>query len=408
VNLQSAHAMIDFYKAQCPDVIPGCKWGEWTEWGSCVAGKKLRRRPKLVAEGNNCEGEDTETEEGCIETESENWLEDRDNVAYVFGGRLTAEGGEAEAMVISNSPDCSAPAFPAWRQRMAAASSPEFGMMACGGLNSAGEPSDQCWAFTVDTRMWTETTSSGKPLAGSVASWYEGEFWMLGGTAANEGDKPRVYNEKLMNQGMKYSPETGTWTVLSEGFLSEPVTDACMVNVEDADSGQTLVITGGTAKKIQFDKRIPGKKSVYMYSEATEGSWQPLPSMKKGRASHSCSVATIGGALGVIVAGGSNDGDTVEFLDWDEKKKWVVVPRMGRQRRVGPGMAFVQGKLNMIGGYTWPEPVNDVEVFNADEEIWSVDTANKDKRFNHVALTIPSSLLPKCPMLPLITFNMNG
>jgi len=51
---------------------------------------------------------------------------------------------------------------------------------------------------------------------------------------------------------MKYSPETQTWTVLSEGFLSEPVQDACMVNVEDAATGQTLVITGGTDKKIQF------------------------------------------------------------------------------------------------------------------------------------------------------------
>jgi len=200
VNLKSAHAMLDFYKAHCPDVTPGCKWGEWSEWGSCIEGTRLRRRPKLVGEGNNCEGENTETEEGCIETESENWREDSDNIAYVFGGRLTAEGGEAEAMVISNSPDCSAPAFPVWRQRMAAAYAPESGMMACGGMNSGGEPSDQCWAFTAETKMWEEIPSSGKPLSGSAASWYKGEFWMLGGTSATESEKPKIYKEKLMKE----------------------------------------------------------------------------------------------------------------------------------------------------------------------------------------------------------------
>jgi len=407
INMKSVNAMLDFYKTQCPSVTPGCRWGEWSDWGSCDAGKRSRSRPKLVGYEDECEGEDTETEEGCIETVSENWQEDSDNIAYVFGGRLTAEGGEAEAIVFADSADCNAPPFPEWRQRMAAAYAPGLGMMACGGLTSGGDPSVDCWIFTAENKVWTKTPNSGKALSGGVAAWYKGEFWLLGGTAANESDKPKGYKQKLIKEGLKYNPGTQTWNVLTEGFLSEPVQDACMVNVEDGVSGETLVITGGTDKKIQFEKKIPGKQTSYMFNEATGGFWQPLPEMKKGRASHSCSVATIGGELGIVVAGGSNDGDTVEFLDWDEKKRWVKIPRMGRQRRIGPGMAFIRGKLAMIGGYTWPEPVNDVETFDTDDESWSVDSANQDKRFNHVALTIPYTLLPTCPMLPVFKFGMN-
>ena len=159
-----------------------------------------------------------------------------------------------------------------------------------------------------------------------------------------------------------------------------------------------------------------------MYNDA-KPSWQFLPLLKIARASHSCSVATIGGSLGIVVAGGSNDGDSVEFLDWDEKKKWMKIPRMSRQRGIGPGMAFIRGKLSMvgiqalnehtitwifqIGGYTWPEAVNDVEMFDSDEEKWNVDSKNQEKRFNHVALTVPSALLQQCPLLPMIQFDFN-
>ena len=94
------------------------------------------------------------------------------------------------------------------------------------------------------------------------------------------------------------------------------------------------------------DKKLHGKKTAYVFNDNAK--WDPLPNMKVGRASHSCSVATIGGSLGIVVAGGSNDGDSVEFLDWDEKKKWTKLARLSRQRRVGPGMAFIRGKLSLV------------------------------------------------------------
>ena len=100
------------------------------------------------------------------------------------------------------------------------------------------------------------------------------------------------------------------------------------------------------------DKRLVGKKTAMMYNDkdvdGPTGTWQALPAMRIGRASHSCSVTTVDGALGIIVAGGSNDGDSVEFFDWEEKKKWAKMPRMSSMRRIGPGMAFVRGKLTMV------------------------------------------------------------
>ena len=65
--VQNTQEMVSYYQSHCPGVTPGCKWGEWGEWGSCVEGMRSRRRPKLIGEGNNCEGEETETEEGCVE-----------------------------------------------------------------------------------------------------------------------------------------------------------------------------------------------------------------------------------------------------------------------------------------------------------------------------------------------------
>jgi len=410
-NMKSLNSMVEYYKDHCPGVKPGCVWGEWSDWGSCVEGKRSRRRPKLIGEGE-CVGEQTEVEQGCIETESDNWLEDPTNVAYVFGGRLTAEGGEAEAKVLSNSDDdCAAPPFPQWAEQMTAAYSKDRGIMACGGLTAGGEPSDMCWAFTKETKAWQIGPKSPARLSGSASAWYKGEFWMLGGTSAKESDKSKVFKQKLAEVGYRYNPDTKLWQQVPQG---EARYAACMVTIDDGQTGETLVITGGTNRKIKMDKRLVGKKTVAMYNDKDEssptGTWQELPAMRIARATHSCTVTTVDGALGIIVAGGSNDGDSVEFFDWEEKKKWQKMPRISTMRRIGPGMAFVRGKLTMIGGYTWPLPVSDVEFFDSDEDSWSMDNNNQDMRFNHVALTVPADLLPQCTMptmLPMFDFSLS-
>ena len=65
-NLKYVTDMADYYKNHCPGVTPGCKWGDWSPWGACIEGKRVRRRPRLVGEGS-CDGEEMETEEGCVE-----------------------------------------------------------------------------------------------------------------------------------------------------------------------------------------------------------------------------------------------------------------------------------------------------------------------------------------------------
>jgi len=396
-NLKSSQSMAEFYETNSPSVQPGCVFGDWGEWSTCEEGKKIRRRPKLANEDGECAGEEIETEEGCTEYYSNNWLEDPNNVAYSFGGLLGDEGGKASTRVYSNSKTCTAPEFPVWRQKMAAAYAPGQGIMACGGWTKKGSPSDQCWVFKEGKKEWEEAPKTNLKLAGSSGVWYKGEFWLLGGNSAKENDKD-IANKNENTKGLKYNPSTETWSEIDAGFV-KPYHSACVVNINDFENGETLFITGGTSAKIELEKDSPGRRVAYMLNEVKgNGKWTSYPEMKLGRASHSCTVATIEGNLGVVVAGGTHDGDTVEFFDWEEQRGWTGLQRMGRQRGIGPGMAYIRGKLHMIGGYDWPYTVTDVEIFNRVDGSWSLDSAKQGKRFNHVALTVPAKLFPTCQL----------
>jgi len=393
INLKSEKSFSAWYKSKTTDVKSGCSYGTWGAWGKCEAGKKMRNRAKLASDEGECELEETETEKGCTEFYSNNWLEDPDNVAYTFGGLLGDKGGEAGTLVYSDSKYCTAPEFPVWRQNMAAAYGPGQGIMACGGLDQKNLPTDECWVFKEEKKAWEEAHKSPIKLAGSTAAWYQGDFWLLGGSSSHQINMYTNANSK----GQKYNPESQSWTEIDAGFV-KPFHSGCVVNIDDDKHGETLFLTGGTSNEIIFDKKVPGRKSVYMLSQATGNQWKSYPNMKIARASHTCSVATIEGNLGVIVAGGTDDGDTVEFFDWEEQRGWTGLQRMGRQRGIGPGMAYIRGQLNVIGGYDWPYTVSDVETFNGVDGSWSVDSKKQGKRFNHVALTIPAKILQQCSL----------
>ena len=96
---------------------------------------------------------------------------------------------------------------------------------------------------------------------------------------------------------------------------------------------------------------MPGRKTSFILNEASENKWKTYPDMKHGRAGHACSVTTIEGNMGVIVAGGAHNGDTVEFFDWEEHRGWTGLQRMGRQRGIGPGIAYIRGTLNVVSDY---------------------------------------------------------
>jgi len=277
---------------------------------------------------------------------------------------------------------------------MAAAYVDGKGAMACGGWDAVGEATDGCWKFTEGQSQWEKTTPMFLKLAGSSAVWYKGEFWMLGGSSSSA----KATTQKNKNKkGIKYNPEADSWDEVDAGFL-KPFHSACVVNIEDAENGETLFLTGGASDTIQYDKDVPGRKTAFMLNEVKGGEWKSYPDMKHARAGHACSVTTIEGNMGVIVAGGTHNGDTVEFFDWEEHKGWSSLQRMGRQRGIGPGLAYIRGTLNVIGGYDWPYTVTDVESFNGVEGSWEVVPKWQAKRFNHVALTVPAKLFPTCKL----------
>merc|ERR1712106_429083 len=396
MNLRSSQSILDFYEAKNLDIDLQLEFEQWGAWGSCEGGVRMRHRSKIASEGEGDVGEelDSETEEGCTEFFSNNALEDPDNVAYTFGGRLASDGGEAGTRVYSSSKWCSAPAFPVWRQKMAAAYGSGQGAMACGGLDSKGLATDGCWIFTEGQSQWKETQAMDLKLAGSSAIWYKGEFWLLGGSSSDENSKSQ---NNVNKKGLKYNPSTAEWSEVDAGFL-KPFHSACVVNIEDPEKGETLFLTGGASDTIQFEKDVPGRKNSFILNEASENKWKTYPDMKNGRAGHACSVATIEGNMGVIVAGGAHNGDTVEFFDWEEHRGWTGLQRMGRQRGIGPGMAYIRGTLNVIGGYDWPYTITDVVAFNGVDGSWAVVPKLQAKRFNHVALTVPAKLFPTCKL----------
>ena len=52
-------------------------------------------------------------------------------------------------------------------------------------------------------------------------------------------------------QGLKYNPKTGLWSEVDAGFL-KPFHSACVVNIDDPETGETLFLTGGTGDKIEY------------------------------------------------------------------------------------------------------------------------------------------------------------
>ena len=54
-----------------------------------------------------------------------------------------------------------------------------------------------------------------------------------------------------LSQGMKFNPSSGEWIQVDSGFV-KPYHSACVVNVKDAENGETLFLTGGTSEMIKY------------------------------------------------------------------------------------------------------------------------------------------------------------
>jgi len=131
---------------------------------------------------------------------------------------------------------------------------------------------------------------------------------------------------------------------------------------------------------------------------------QEFPSMNQARWTHACGVINVGGREAIIVAGGritSGPGDeliSVEMMVvgqpfWQFKQS---LP----QPRLAPSMVIIAGRPQLSGGHyeisrrdeMFPEQVLE---YSLEEDEWRA-VARIKGRSHHVALAVPSKLLPPC------------
>jgi len=380
--------------AECQNVEIGCSWTDWGRWHGCLDGVELRTRGRVF--GTNvsltCEGEDTENRTGCVDVHGTQWWEREDTMAVMIGGE-TSNGMANNVAVLKGTDVCTnVPQFPIESTRMAVAYSRSMTMhwsrkdfiLACGGLYLSGSmPERNCYRLAQGDLHWIRDTNLKEAVAGGAMAWFRNEMWLVGGAKGDDSQAGTEISDKIQI----YSPRSRSWRYHRHNFPRQ-VNRACAVNIETS-----LVVTGGTTKKVQQLEKLRGTQNTAVYDAQTPDGWVRIENMREKRAGHACELAYINGMKGVVVAGGSNAGDSVEFLDW-ATKEWVMVKQMFKQRRFGLGLAYVGGNLTAVGGYYWPNPVAEVEQYDKAREDWAITDVQTDEgRFNFGLVTVPKNML---------------
>ena len=292
---------------------------------------------------------------------------------------------------------------------MCASYDPSGAIIVCGGGERFWRPNANCWQLVAGlTTQWKEIPQM-YPVHGAATAFFQGKFWVLGGSTGDDN-----YDHTITDKVQAYNPRTEQWSV------EEPLTGkrhkACAVAIDDR-----LVITGGTMLGLGKVKPAWNSEIGTRTAQQFDGtSWSSLPAMNRAKVEHGCTVASIGGIRGVVVVGGATGDYMVEFLDWEEKNEWRILDRLNRGRGMMPGIhilflkklydgctnetfliigvAFIGGKLSVIGGYSWPGGVDLIEEWDDDEGVWKkkVDFKLKYARFNHATVTVPGSMFNQC------------
>ena len=66
-----------------------------------------------------------------------------------------------------------------------------------------------------------------------------------------------------------------------------------------------------------------------------------LCSVLRYKVEHGCTIATIGGARGILVVGGATGEDLVEFMDWEDQTQWTVLGKMNRGRSMAQNISKI-------------------------------------------------------------------
>ena len=281
------------------------------------------------------------------------------------------------------------PDLPEARGKLCASYDPSGAIIVCGGGERFWRPNANCWQLVAGlTSEWKEIPQM-YPVHGAATAFFQGKFWILGGSTGDDN-----YDHTITDKVQAYNPRTEQWSV------EEPLTSqrhkACAVAIDDR-----LVITGGTMLGLGKVKPVWNSEIGTRTAEQFDGtSWDFLPAMNRAKVEHGCTVATIAGSRGIVVIGGATGDYVVEFLDWETQDQWITLDRLNRGRGMMPGVAFIGGKLSVIGGYSWPGGVDLIEQWDDDESVWKKVPESifklKYARFNHATITVPGNMFEQC------------
>ena len=99
------------------------------------------------------------------------------------------------------------------------------------------------------------------------------------------------------------------WREVPKWRARRSVSEACSVVTRDPRLGPQVVVTGG---------RGQGRRVTRLVLSSSR--WRPVAPMLEARQQHACSPVTLNGRPGVVVSGGNNNTDTVEFWDSNTNK----------------------------------------------------------------------------------------
>jgi len=358
------------------------KWSSWSSFSSCsstcVGGVRQRTR---TCEGDRgkCFGTPTDTELcGVSECRMEKPVGDG-SVSTVLVGGWVGNWLSNVTIVNGRGKSCPAPSLPIW---LADHFSVFDGsrIMTCGGRS--GNENTLCWYWDLSSSAWTRAPemNDGRSYADAVEK--TGQVWVTGGW---DGKERHSTSEIIAGSSWKHGAD-----------LTGKRYQHCGVVLRDG----SVVVTGGQEGET-------GKGDALSLVERYQWNGpflQELPSMNQARWTHACTVVTLGGREAIIVAGGrvtSGPGDelsTVEMMVigqpfWKYKKS---LP----QPRLAPSMVVIAGRPQLSGGHyeigrreeMFPGQVLE---YSLQEDEWRV-VARIKGRSHHVALAVPSRLLPSC------------
>jgi len=161
-----------------------------------------------------------------------------------------------------------------------------------------------------------------------------------------------------------YDPSTGSWTATGSMGTARYYTTLTLL-----DDGKALLAGGDTVTHF-FN---PAVASAELYDPST-GSWTATGSMGTARSGHTATLLRDGK---VLVAGGTNDNDTLSYrlasaeLYDPATRTWTPANDMTQVRSPHTATLLGDGKLLVVGGYGDESSVRSAELYDPTTGSWT-------------------------------------